>query len=525
MKNLIDPYQHAVDLFSCGKIREAENILTGIIQKNRYDFDALNFLGIIKLNQKNYTTAISYFQQVLETIIFHPAALYNAAFAYQMLDEYDAAITYYLCLLELDPSHIDSLNNLGVIYKKKSFADKAEEYFNKVLEVDPENTNAVINLAKIKIEKNEISSALILLNDLGLIKMRKGFVEEALELWKIAQKISPELADLNYNVAHAQLLLGNFEEGWKNYEWRKKKKEYIERKFKQPELTHQEIKGKTVFVYDEQGLGDAIQFVRYLDLLKAQGATVVFQYNKKLAGIFSKVKSVDYHIPDRNIVIDDIHFDYHVSLLSLPKYFKTDLKSIPQNVPYIYSDKTVSQKLSLLFRKQSKFNIGIVWSGNPENSNDKNRSCHLSYFSKLSSLENVQLISLQKGPGLEQLEELKFTVINLEKLEINSFLHNTAVIENLDLLISVDTSVAHLAGAMGKPVWLLLPFMPDWRWMLNRKDTPWYPNTRLFRQHQPGDWGAVFNEVIKELKTEITKKIGSAAEKNDYKLERKLASG
>ncbi len=602
-----ESYQNAEKLFAAGEYKDAEEILTQIITTSRYDFDALNFLGVVKLNQGDYSSAISYFQLVLEMLPYHSGALYNTGYAYQKLDLLNPAIIHYKNLLEIEPHHTDALNNLGVIYKAKKSFQEAEKYFNTILGYDPDNTNASLNLAGIRYEEKKFSEALrlykriiarepdnanvnfnlgascllsgyfpdgvkylsraqeidpsctsevinlavsavkkipdnnpehllvnilplfdeirktypksfvslkdieekeiFMLTELGLIKMKQGYIQEAVKLWEKARKLSPGIPEVNYNLAHAELLLGNFKEGWEYYEWRKKKKEFKERQFDQPELINQDIRGKTILVYDEQGLGDTIQFVRYLKLLTNLGARVIFQYDKRLAVLFRDIEDIYIHIPDRRIVLNDIHFDYHISLLSLPRFFNTNETNIPSEIPYIKPDASISQKVRILLNKEQKFNIGIVWSGNPNNTNDKKRSCPLIHFSILERFKNVQLISLQKGKGLEQLEKFNMPIINLEELGINSFAHNAVIIDGLDLVISVDTSIAHLAGAMGKPVWLLLPFLPDWRWMLDREDTPWYPNTHLFRQHQPGDWDGVFNEVRAQLRNEIVKKL------------------
>jgi tetratricopeptide (TPR) repeat protein len=641
MSLVVNLYDQALDLFAIENFTGAEAILTEIVLKDRYDIDALNFLGVVKLHQEKFADAIGYFQLVLELIPFHTKALYNSGFAYQNLSEYKSAINCYKCLLELEPDHLDALNNLGVVYKRIHKLAEAEQYFYKVLEVDPKSTNALINLGKLKFVNRDYNTAIVfyklalrnvplrpdinysigtaflnkgdsvnafkylknafklkpsskeilfniveafvqnninnnsiqafdeltkivplsnavtirfvnalikngkydeainiydsyfendldkdiepspasfnkiegdkdtrifVLTELGVVKMRQGLAYEAIELWEKAQNISSRIPELNYNLAHAKLLLGNFTEGWQNYEWRKKKKEFIERTFDEPELIDQDVRDKTILVYDEQGLGDSIQFVRYLRNLKEKGAEIIFQYDKRLAGIFKDIKEIDTHIPARNFVIKNIHFDYHISLLSLPKYFKTDIKSIPCKVPYLFPDETISQKLSALFKKEGKFNIGIAWSGNPENNNNKNRSCHLSFFSEVCAVKNVQLISLQKGKGLEQLAELNLPIINLEELGINTFAHNAAIINNLDLVISVDTSIAHLSGALGRPTWILLSFLPDWRWMLNRNDSPWYPSVKLFRQKKPNEWKSVFDDVMRALKSELSKK-------------------
>ena len=530
---------------------EAEKLFLDVLKLEHEHNETLINLGNLKFKQEKYDEAISYYTRVLESDSQNLLCIYNLGNAYLKKEDYDLAVQYFDYTIKLDPNHTGAMNNLGIINTKKKQYEKAEGFYKKVLKLSPGNFETMFNLAQcfeenskyleaaniynslLKIEPqnnavilnlvginyklgnksfsnelmnkvaNDDSTKFALITNLGISKMRLGKVDDAIELWHKALEIDPNSPDANYNLGHANLLKGNFVEGWKGYEWRKKRKNFIELKFHEPELTNQDVNGKTILVYDEQGLGDSIQFVRYLQLLKEKGAKIVYAYDKRLAQIFKNITWIDSHVPRQNFDGVNLSFDYHISLLSLPLYFKTNIKTIPSNIPYIFADRSVVKQLSPIIRKNKKFNIGIVWAGNPNNTNDKYRSSSLSEFSHLCSIDGVQLYSMQKGFGLEQLEQENLPIVNLEKHGINSFAHNMAIIENLDLVISVDTSIAHLAGAMGKPVWVILPFLPDWRWMLNRSDTPWYPTMKLFRQKTAGDWKGVFEEVINELQNLI----------------------
>jgi tetratricopeptide (TPR) repeat protein/glycosyltransferase involved in cell wall biosynthesis len=484
-----------------------------VIDFNSSKPDYIFNLGTAYLKKRNYDEALKYFDYTLKLQPNHFGALNNIGIILTKKNEYEKAETLYQTILNYYPDNTAAKYNLAQCFEQSSKLDKAEKAYHSLLEAEPDNNAVLLNLGTIneKLSKENSSNAyydkvapgdfdkLAVFTNLGISRMQQGRIDDAIELWKKALKIKPDSPDVNYNLGHAYLLKGNFKEGWKGYEWRKKRKVFVERKFPEPELIRQDVNGKTVLVYDEQGLGDAIQFIRYLKLLKEKGARIIFEYDKKLSQIFKDISWADVHVPREDYFRLNLDFDYHVSLLSLPLYFQTNINNIPSQIPYIFAGNSASEKLAPIFKKNKKFNVGIVWAGNPNNSNDQNRSCNLSEFASLCSVEGVQLISLQKGKGVEQLEKSGLPVLNLEKLGINSFAHIAAIIENLDLVISVDTSIAHLTGAMGKPVWTVLPFLPDWRWMLDRDDSPWYPSMRLFRQKTAGDWSGVFEEVKREL--------------------------
>ncbi len=334
--------------------------------------------------------------------------------------------------------------------------------------------------------------------------MHQGKFVDAAAHWKKALEINPNSPDANYNLGHVNLLLGNFEEGWKGYEWRKKRSGFKLLNFTEPELFNQDVNDKTILVYDEQGLGDAIQFVRYLQLLKSEGAKIIFKYDYRLAQIFKDIKWIDTHLTNGVL---NFEYDYHISLQSLPLYFKTNLENIPSCIPYIFGDQNLVKQLKPIIQKNNKFNIGIVWAGNPKHTNDKRRSCSLDHFEKIIGFDEVQIFSLQKGAAINKLRETNLPVIDLDGNGLENFQQTASIIENLDLIITVDTSTAHLAGAMGKPVWMLLPFLPDWRWMLGRNDSPWYPTMKLFRQKSAGDWCGVFEQIKIELQKKINNKL------------------
>ena len=302
------------------------------------------------------------------------------------------------------------------------------------------------------------------------------------------------------------LLLGNYEEGLKGYEWRWRIKDPIpyQRNFSQPLWQRTDIKGLTILLHAEQGLGDVIQFVRYVPFVAQLGSKVVIECHKELKSLLKDVEGVQQVISQGEELP---LFDVHCPIASLPLIFNTTPYNISAKIPYIYLDPIlVGRWKNKLLNDNSKLRIGLVWAGNPKHKNDKNRSIPLSYFVALEKLSDITFYSLQKGEASKEAKNLPVGMkfVDLTE-EIHDFSDTSALIECLDLTISVDTSVAHLAGAMGKPIWTLLPYKPDWRWMLGKEDSPWYPTMRLFRQPSPGDWESVITRVKDEL-LQISKK-------------------
>ena len=468
--------------------------------------DALNNLGIIKLHYNDLDEAENYFKQTLKLNPSYEEAFINLGNLKLKQEKYNEAISYYNKVTNISVSLLNNILTLANTFLNNEEHANALKYFELALklenrvEVQKLKNNSVTDNADLTI--TDQSNKFAIYTNLGILKMYSGKIIDAVEAWKKALEINPESPEANYNLGHANLLLGNFDDGWKGYEWRKKRSGFKLQSFNVPELAEQNINGKTIFVYDEQGLGDAIQFLRYLHLLKSKGAKIIFKYDSRLMQIFKNIKWIDIHTNEKSNIAG-LQFDFHISLQSLPLYFKTNLNNIPSNIPYIFADDNIVKQLAPIIKRNNKFNIGIVWAGNPNHTNDKRRSCRLKYFEKIISLNEVQIFSLQKGSALNQLRETNLPVIDLDSKGLETFQQTAAVVENLDLVITVDTSVAHLAGAMGKPVWVILPFLPDWRWMLDRNDTPWYPSMKLFRQKLSGDWENVFDDVIKNLIIEV----------------------
>jgi len=296
------------------------------------------------------------------------------------------------------------------------------------------------------------------------------------------------------------LLQGDFKRGWQEHEWRWKCRDYPspQRNFAQPLWDGSALERRTLLLHTEQGLGDAIQFIRYLPLVAQRGGKIIIECQAELRRLFQTM------LEKCPIVVrgDPLPaFDLHCPLLSLPLIFGTTLENIPQTVPYLHADaQDVKKWRERLDEHSPHLKMGLVWAGSPTNKNDRSRSIKLQSLAPLGQVPGVRLLSLQKGAAAA---EAKTPPMGMELVdytqELTDFADTAALIANLDLLISVDTAVVHLAGAMGKLVWTLLPFSPDWRWLLERENSPWYPTMRLFRQQVIGDWDNVITRVASAL--------------------------
>jgi tetratricopeptide (TPR) repeat protein len=436
----------------------------------------------------------------------------------------DKAITYYKKTLSLDPNNIEANHHLGNALREIEMINEAVLFYRKALELDPQNLLVILELANslnmldlddesldLYIKALEINPTFpAALHNFAFTLKKKGFVAEAIDVFHKLLNRYPNYALARFNLSTAYLTMGDFERGWEEYEWRWQAYNESPKKFEKPLWDGCSLNGKTILVYAEQGLGDTFQFIRYIPLLKAQGAQVIFETQQPLATILRLCPYIDHvTIPG----MKKPEFDYHIALMTLPLLFKTRIETVPANIPYLYADQNLVTLWKNKLSTDKNFKIGICWNGNSKYPTQALRrsvmakALPLKSLAELSSIPGVSLYSLQKMDGMDQLREIPQNTIKQfdEDFDVKNgrFMDTAAVMKNLDLIITCDTSIAHLAGALGVPVWLLLPKPADWRWIINRDDTPWYPNMRLFNQETPHDWQTVFETIRTELTKEV----------------------
>ncbi|HSF30584.1 MAG TPA: tetratricopeptide repeat protein [Candidatus Tectomicrobia bacterium] len=344
-------------------------------------------------------------------------------------------------------------------------------------------------------------------NELGSVFAMQGQLAAAESHHLQALRINPNFTQAHISLGVIWLMAGKLEQAWPELEWQRKLPEHRLRSYPQPLWDGSLLGGKRILIYPDGGLGDTLQYVRYLPLVRAKGGFVVLECQAGLAQLLRNCDGFD-EIVDRCVGPNDRRtpFVVYAPLTSLPAVFRTTLCNIPASVPYIHPEPALLLHWRRRLRQDWSFKVGLCWQGNPKNSLDRYRSLPLKQLAPLADVKGVTFYSLQKGPGHGQLADLpaNFAVRDLgRKLDETTgrFVETASVLVNLDLVITVDTAVAHLAGALGTPVWMLLGYMYDWRWALEPDQSPWYPTLRLFRQPQPGDWAAVVRKVVDALAT------------------------
>ncbi len=499
-----------------GRDAEAIEPMWAALVLNPNDSSALSNCGLILRKLGRPDEALEFIDKALELAPNHAEALNNRGNALFELDRPGEALACYDKALYVRPNYAEALNNRGNALRELKRNEEALESYERAIKVRPDHAGALNNRGVALQDLKRLDEALAsycralevrpgyaeALNNRGLALLDLQRPAEARASYDKALEARPDYHEALYNRGWTALLMGDLEAGWNGYEYRWNHKDAAPRRLIAPfpVWKGEDLKGKRIIVYEEQGLGDVIQFLRYLPLLSSLGASVTFlvcaPMHRLLQPFAPTIRLVDEPVAGEA-------FDFQCALLSLPLAFGTTLGSIPANIPYLIPEAPRVARWRQRIGAPG-FRIGICWQGNPLSKNDVDRFIPLRCFAPISAVPGVRLISLQKTHGLDQLANLPpgMTVETLgEDFDAGSdaFVDTAAVMSCLDLIVTADTAVEHLAGALGRPVWVLHKLVPDWRWMLGRSDSPWYPTMKLYRQTHRDDWDAVFSKVAEDI--------------------------
>ena len=542
--------QHALLLHQAGRLEEALDEILRLLKVLPQSALLLTHYGTIEIRKGNVEKGVRVLQQAMRADPNQPMALANCASGLGLLGRLEEALPYYGRAVRLSPddpelfynqgvaleglgrlgealasydraidlngNYAEAHNNRGLVLEKLGRFAEALESCDHAIALQKDYAKAFNNRGAVFQELNRMEEAIesynraialkpddaVAYNNRGTVFQETRRFEEAEENYNRAIALQPDYAEAHLNQSLLKLLMGDYLAGWTLHEWRwktaGKKSAYF---FKQrPWLGEESLRNKKILIYPEQGIGDFIQFCRYIPLLEKEGAKIILMVPRPLARLFSGPWK-------RFTIIEEGQtfppFDLHCPLMSLPMIFKTTVSTIPADIPYLFPDPEQTAAWGRRLGTKVKKRIGLAWSGNPNHKNDRKRSVPLECLSPLRGLP-FEFHSLQKEYRGNDRLLMGETGILDHSGELRDFSDTAALISEMDLVLSADTSAAHLSGAMGKPVWVLLPYAPDFRWLLDRSDSPWYSTATLFRQNTLGDWGTVLSEVAVKMKMELT---------------------
>jgi len=504
----------ALDHYKAGRLPDAHNICQSILMERPGDPMALQLLALILSARLQYNIAIDLMRRAI-------AVAPNVADFHNNLGETlfragrakEAAVCY-RSAIRLNPKMWLAYNNLGRCMAASNKPAEAQAAYRKVIELNPELPQVHLNLATLVLGEGKIDEAIALLERavqlkpdyvnavgaLGGLLSTKGELDRALDFHNRVLALAPENPSAHVNKSLVLLLQGKYEQAWEDYEWRWKLPGLQERNFGKPRWAGENIRGKTILVHAEQGFGDTIQFLRYVPMVAERGAKVIVECQDSLKLLAQSVEGA------ASVVVRGEapgEFDLHAPMASLPGIFKTTMATIPARIPYLHAPHERLNRWRERVAKEKRFKVGLVWAGSPTNANDRNRTVGLGLMSDIARVPGVAFYGLQKGEAAGQLAKYEDLEIVDLSAELNDFADTAAALEQMDLLISVDTSVVHLAGAIGRPTWVILHYSPPWRWHLEGEESPWYPSVRLFRQGPAMKWEEPIERVVEALVSRI----------------------
>jgi tetratricopeptide (TPR) repeat protein len=549
---------HCHELFQAGRYHDVESHCQQIVQTEPNNAEAWDLLGLSQLRLNQLGAAELSFRRAVEirpervechlrlgSALMGQVKFAEAAASYQTavqlapnlleavlglglallcLGRFGEAASCFHKAIDLKPDQADAHNFLGDALRGQGKWQEALAAYDRAIELRPAFADAHNNRGFTLDELRRADEAVASFDE--AIRLRPGFTEayhnrgvalgklarypEAIASFDEAIILVPVYPEARRNRALALLVLGDLERGWQEFEWRWKCRDLTMPKHPEPLWEGEPLEGRTILLHVEQGLGDTIQFIRYAALVSARGGRVVVECQRPLVSLVMTCPGVDQVVTKGEALPP---FDVHTPLLRLMGVFKTTLETIPAAIPYLSAkaDRVAYWRKKLAH--YAGFRIGIAWQGNPRHTRDADRSFALANLEGIARIDGVQLISLQRGHGLEQLSQFAghFSVIDLgDDVDpgLVTMRDTPAIMKCLDLVITADTSLAHLAGALGVPVWIALPLAPDWRWLTGREDSPWYPTARLFRQTGRGCWGPVFERMESALRERMANKKG-----------------
>jgi tetratricopeptide (TPR) repeat protein len=548
--NLGQAFSEAVALQRQGQLREAERIYARVLKAAPDHFDALNLLGAVKVQQGQFGEAQRLFAAAIKVNPRIVAAwcnlgqaqyaqkrpidalqsfdkartlapddvdiLYQHANALLALDRPHDALAELETVLARKPAHFEARLNSGLAHAKLENLERALADFDTALTLVPQHPVAHFNRGVVLIKLGRYAEAVAaneragaanpdyvaawLNRGMALAQLRR--FEEAIASYGEVLARRQDNADAHFNRALALLTIGDYRAGFADYEWRWRRTGAPAQKNRGRRLWLGDtpLSGKTILLHAEQGFGDTIQFARYAPVVAAQGAKVVLEVQPELKSLLLRLEGVTAVVARGEAPPP---FDVHCPLGSLPLARKTELPVVPAHIPYLSADQAHLQKWSARIEKLPRPRIALAWAGNPAHDNDRNRSIALSTLAPLLAMP-ASFVSVQRDVrGSDPARLGAATQLTHLGGELADFNDTAAVLSLCDLLITADTATAHLAGAMGRPVWVLVPFAPDWRWMLDGETTPWYPTARVFRQSALADWGAVIARVASALQEQL----------------------
>jgi tetratricopeptide (TPR) repeat protein len=468
-------------LCDAGRCEQAFGPLRKAIELNPNLSGAHSNLGNAHFRLGQLEEAVAAYRRAVELEPKGVRYLNNLSVALRGLRQYDESIACCRWALEVEPQSSRSYDNLGSALASKGLLEEAEAAYRRGLNISPSDVEIYCNL--------------------GHIFYFKGQWNKAQSVYQAILNQEPDNAQAHWSMALILLTLGEYEKGWSHYEWRWRVKElHMRLRTEAPRWNGSDLGGRKILLHNEQGFGDTIQFVRYIPEVTRRGGKVILACQPELFSLLKDFPGIERCIRNDEPTPPGT-VEHHVvcPLLSLPGVLRTTAKNIPADIPYLSADAEKEQFWKERLAGEKRLKIGVAWAGRPGHPNDHNRSLSFSRLAPLMGAADVRWISLQFGAAAGQAANSPIDLTDWTE-ELKDFSDTAALIANLDLVIAADTAVVHLAGAMGKRAWVLLPFIPDWRWMLKRSDSPWYPTLRLFRQTRIGDWTGPVEQAAEALR-------------------------